>query len=1091
MRDIFISSSILILAILLIRSIVKGKINPCIQYALWLLVVIRLVLPMPLWNSRLSVMNLFPEITYEEAAENNANAAMSGIDEALNESNVNSLADIADATDTINVVGTGNPTDAVNGAGIGNLTGANNIANVSNIPDVDNLASTNSGNVTNGFADIFNGIGAANLADAADRIDAGNLVDSANGIGTDSMADSVNGIGTDIITDSANGNASSNLQNASTETAAASSVLSETGKTAISSNIANNTTFIKAFNLIWHFLPLIWIAGMIITGRYMLFYQIKWKRYLYANRKPYLEIEKYKDTLFVYTIDHIPSPCLSGRCIYLTKEMAEDKEELMHILAHEYCHYKQLDSLWVIVRCMLTVIYWFNPLVWTAACISKLDSELACDAAAIRMLGETERLAYGKTLIKLISGDMHVCDRIGIASTMSGGEKSIKERIGIIAKKPKYLVTAAAAVVIMAAVLIAFTFSGAGHKNDDLVVIDEQIDETELNEADAPVITKTEERDISSDNKPIIDDNEIKKEKLQEMKEELDAQKNALQEMKETYAAQREAIAAEQEVLAAQIEAIANEKEVLVAKSEAHAAEQETLNAAEEQKKLAAMEVELKVMEEEIKVREAELEVKEAEFEALVKAGEAALMEEIDRLGYDEDIILTTRKDGIADIKNPTDYYMSYVNRGEEALDEGIYKLIEVKDEESTGIVIYGIYTKEFGCYGIKTLIGEDINTYPIKWKPALLSGIGENIIRVYEKAEDKEARTFAFKLPSASNSALEVWDLYVCDRYDTGTISPYQFTREDCLKQAKERLSFKTEQSEGRVYVYNNGEKIGAIDISKAMDLKSSLIDKNADPDEGMKQINEVVVDGNIIDWELGDSEDEIRFFTSVGLKVEGMEQPWYRGLKLISFAVNVECGDYGERSFTLGKARIEKYENSNVQLISLGSDAENKGPSIAICPTYGSLNYTQNEIYDPYKAILRDGKAVEPKNITYINPCPSYSRISDEFGSRVNPASGLTLIHSGIDFAAENGADVAAAADGMVVAAGYDSDSGNYVVLFHLNGEFSYYAHCSKILVSAGDEVKSEEKIAEVGSTGKSTGPHLHFAISRNGEYIKPVFK
>lgn len=1029
MRDIFITSSILILAILLIRTLVKGRINPCMQYALWLIVVIRLVLPMPLWNSRLSVMNLFPEITYEDSLGKNINADMSVINETSDGSNVNSLADIAYSADTDNLtgetngmgtvgledafngVGTGNPNDTVNGADTGNLTDANNIANASNEPDVDNLESANSG--TNGLSDV------------------------------------------------------------STETDAAEPVLSETGKTTLASNLANNAAFIKAFNLIQQMLPFIWIAGMIITGGYMLFYQIKWKRYLYANRKPFLDIEKYKDTLFVYTVDYIPSPCLSGRCIYLTKEMAEDKEELMHILAHEYCHYKQLDSFWVIVRCVLTIIYWFNPLVWTAAYISKLDSELACDYAAICMLGEKERLAYGKTLIKLVSGDMHVCDRIGIASTMSGGEKSIKERIGIIAKKPKYLVTAAAAVVIMAAVLIAFTFSGAGHKNDDLIVIDELTDEPELSEADAAVITKTEECDTLGDNKPIIDDNDIKKEKLQDIKEKLDAKKDAMQEIKEAYAAKREAIAAEQEVLVAQIEAIANEKEII--------------NSAEEQKKLAVMEAELKVMEEEIKLKEAELETIETEL----KLQEAVLMEEIDRLGYDEDIILTTRKDGIADIKNPNDYYTSYVNHGEDALDEGIYKLMEVKDEESSGIVIYGIYTKEFGCYGIKTLIGEDINTYPIKWKPALLSGIGENIIRVYEKAEDNEARTFAFKLPSESNSALEVWDLYVCDRYDTGTISPYTFTKEDYLKQAKERLSFKTEQSEGRVYVYDNGEKIGAIDISNAMKLKSSLIDKNADSDKNMNQINEVVVDGSIIDWELGDSENEIRFFTSVGLIVEGMEQPWYRGLKLISFAVNVESGDYGERSFALGKARIEKYENSKVQLISLGTDAENKGPSIVICPTYESLNYTQNDIYDPYKTILRDGKAVEPKDVTYINPCPSYSRISDEFGSRVNPATGLTLMHSGIDFAAENGADVVAAADGIVVAAGYDSDSGNHVILFHMNGEFSYYAHCSKILVLAGDEVKAEEKIAEVGSTGKSTGPHLHFALSRNGEYIEPALQ
>ena len=116
--------------------------------------------------------------------------------------------------------------------------------------------------------------------------------------------------------------------------------------------------------------------------------------------------------------------------------------------------------------------------------------------------------------------------------------------------------------------------------------------------------------------------------------------------------------------------------------------------------------------------------------------------------------------------------------------------------------------------------------------------------------------------------------------------------------------------------------------------------------------------------------------------------------------------------------------------------------------------------------------------------------ARISDEFGSRIHPASGAVLFHLGMDFAAEAGTPVMAAADGTVVKTGFDSDCGNYLILLHENGAATYYFHCQDILTEEGEKVKIGEQIATVGSTGKSTGAHLHFGVSRNGEYVEPKF-
>lgn len=128
-----------------------------------------------------------------------------------------------------------------------------------------------------------------------------------------------------------------------------------------------------------------------------------------------------------------------------------------------------------------------------------------------------------------------------------------------------------------------------------------------------------------------------------------------------------------------------------------------------------------------------------------------------------------------------------------------------------------------------------------------------------------------------------------------------------------------------------------------------------------------------------------------------------------------------------------------------------------------------------------------VEDIGIIYDKPC-KYSRISDTFGSRTHPVTQEVIVHEGIDYAAERGTDVTAAADGIVYATGYSTKYGNYVVLLHINGEMTYYCHCAEVVVEKDTQVRRGEKIATVGSTGMSTGAHLHFALSRFGEFINP---
>lgn len=114
---------------------------------------------------------------------------------------------------------------------------------------------------------------------------------------------------------------------------------------------------------------------------------------------------------------------------------------------------------------------------------------------------------------------------------------------------------------------------------------------------------------------------------------------------------------------------------------------------------------------------------------------------------------------------------------------------------------------------------------------------------------------------------------------------------------------------------------------------------------------------------------------------------------------------------------------------------------------------------------------------------------RISSYFGPRSAPTEGASTYHNGIDIAAPSGTQIVAAASGKVVTATYSSSAGNYIMIYHGNSTYTVYMHCSSLDVSVNDEVEKGQAIGKVGSTGVSTGAHLHFGVSVNGSYVNPL--
>lgn len=133
--------------------------------------------------------------------------------------------------------------------------------------------------------------------------------------------------------------------------------------------------------------------------------------------------------------------------------------------------------------------------------------------------------------------------------------------------------------------------------------------------------------------------------------------------------------------------------------------------------------------------------------------------------------------------------------------------------------------------------------------------------------------------------------------------------------------------------------------------------------------------------------------------------------------------------------------------------------------------------------KDILAAQRAVEYAGGVMLWPVPGQYRVTSNFGGRADPITGVWSSHGGTDIAAPYGTPIVAANSGVVIFAGWHYSYGNYVIIDHGGGIATLYAHCSKLLVTNGQAVSKGDRVALVGSTGYSTGNHLHFEVRING--------
>lgn len=212
-------------------------------------------------------------------------------------------------------------------------------------------------------------------------------------------------------------------------------------------------------------LGVVWLAGAAGMALWM-----AWSNLAFASklrrRRMGMEIPGCKYPVYLVESE-LSSPCLFGilrPAIYLTPAVIRSEESLRHVLAHEETHARHLDPLWSLLGSVCLAVYWFDPLVWIAVSASRTDCELACDEGAVRALGEEERLAYGRTLLRLIPVRRRTVNPLLSVTPMSSEKKRLQERIVRIAEDRKTRKLALCAMSLLTAAVCVFTFAGCAEQ---------------------------------------------------------------------------------------------------------------------------------------------------------------------------------------------------------------------------------------------------------------------------------------------------------------------------------------------------------------------------------------------------------------------------------------------------------------------------------------------------------------------------------------------------------------------------------------------------------------------------------------------------
>ena len=213
---------------------------------------------------------------------------------------------------------------------------------------------------------------------------------------------------------------------------------------------------------------------------------------------------------------------------------------------------------------------------------------------------------------------------------------------------------------------------------------------------------------------------------------------------------------------------------------------------------------------------------------------------------------------------------------------------------------------------------------------------------------------------------------------------------------------------------------------------------------------------------------------------------------------ALNKQALEEEKETLDLAKSNKEEEEGKmqtlidakGVELNNVSTDIKSK--EAAIAEYEAEIKAENATIAALEKEVAADEAALNSRHKydggMFKFPCPNYTSISDDYGNRMHPILGVEKFHNGVDLAAPSGSPILAAYDGDVVSAGYSSSMGNYIMIDHGDSLYTIYMHASALYVSTGQTVSKGDKIAAVGSTGRSTGPHLHFGVRQNGNYVSP---
>ena len=215
------------------------------------------------------------------------------------------------------------------------------------------------------------------------------------------------------------------------------------------------------------------------------------------------------------------------------------------------------------------------------------------------------------------------------------------------------------------------------------------------------------------------------------------------------------------------------------------------------------------------------------------------------------------------------------------------------------------------------------------------------------------------------------------------------------------------------------------------------------------------------------------------------------YRVLQKVVTETNAKLGSLESLatdvalSYGFGEARHEKFPQSILAMAAQESPALDSGYHASLY-AFNLLKITafkgSSETISPSLFAVSDRSSVP-------SIWPVHGAVSAGFGERIDPLNGEGAFHSGMDIAAPTGTEVMASADGMVLSAGPEAGYGNAILLDHGNGMTTKYGHLSEIDIVVGQEVKRGQIIGAVGSTGRTTGPHLHYEVHIHDAPVNPA--